>query len=72
MIFILRAYKLTISPWFGPACRFDPSCSQYAVEAFQNHPPHFAFWLTLRRLSKCHPFGSFGYDPIPSKESSSC
>ena len=66
-IFFLRAYKLLISPWLGSACRFEPSCSQYAIEAYQNFPPATATWLTTKRLCKCHPLGSYGYDPLPAK-----
>ena len=63
------AYRYLISPWLGPNCRFDPSCSAYALEAIEKHGALKGGWLTLRRLSKCHPVtwlgGSYGYDPVP-------
>lgn len=62
-------YRLFISPWLGPNCRFEPSCSAYALEAIERHGPFRGLWLMLRRLSKCHPVtwlgGSHGYDPVP-------
>ncbi len=58
-------YRMAISGWLGSNCRFQPSCSHYAKNAFEIHPPTQAFILTLRRLSKCHPFGPFGFDPVP-------
>ncbi|VAW06535.1 Membrane protein insertion efficiency factor YidD [hydrothermal vent metagenome] len=64
----LWLYKRTLSPvlyFFGARCRHYPSCSDYAAEAFHQHSPWRAFWLTLSRLSRCHPFGSHGIDPVP-------
>jgi uncharacterized protein len=64
----LWLYKRTLSPvlyFFGARCRHYPSCSDYAVEAFHQHSPWRAFWLTLSRLARCHPFGSHGIDPVP-------
>ncbi len=54
-----------ISPFTPPSCRFTPTCSQYAVEALRRHGPLRGSWLTLRRLSRCHPWGGSGYDPVP-------
>lgn len=63
-ILLLRFYKLAISPLLPPACRFTPTCSQYAAEAIAKH----GFWkgsaLGLKRLSRCHPFSEGGYDPV--------
>ncbi len=65
----ILAYRHVISPWLGPNCRFQPTCSAYALEAIEKHGALKGGWLTLRRLSKCHPIswlgGSYGYDPVP-------
>lgn len=63
-------YKRTLSPvfyLFGARCRHQPSCSDYAAEAFRRHDPHRAFWLSLSRISRCHPWGSHGFDPVPDE-----
>lgn len=60
-----RGYKLTLSPLIGQQCRFLPTCSDYAAEALIVHGPVRGGWLAARRLCKCHPFGSSGYDPVP-------
>jgi len=62
---LLRAYQLVVSPLVGPACRFTPSCSEYAREAIGAHGPAHGSWLAVRRLCRCHPFGGAGYDPVP-------
>lgn len=61
----IAAYRLLISPWLGPACRFEPSCSRYAAEAIARHGLLRGTWLAARRLGRCHPLGSAGYDPVP-------
>jgi putative membrane protein insertion efficiency factor len=65
----LRLYQWLISPLFPPACRFEPSCSHYAVEAVKLYGPWRGLGLALRRLSRCHPFSwlgsSSGFDPVP-------
>ena len=64
----LWLYKRTLSPAFyllGARCRHEPSCSEYAAEAFRRHRFGRAFWLTVSRLSRCHPWGSWGFDPPP-------
>ena len=53
------------SPLPPPACRFTPTCSQYAIEAIEKHGPVRGLWLALRRLLRCHPWGGSGYDPVP-------
>ena len=62
---LVRAYQWLISPWLGPSCRYQPSCSGYAMEAIDRHGAMRGSWLTLRRLSRCHPMGGSGYDPVP-------
>jgi len=65
----LRLYQWLVSPLFPPACRFEPSCSHYAVEALKTHGPWRGSLLALRRLLRCHPFtrlgGASGFDPVP-------
>ena len=62
----IRAYQVAVSPLLGPACRFEPSCSRYAHEAIGTHGVWRGAWLALRRLTRCHPFGGHGYDPVPA------
>ena len=64
----VRAYRLIFSPWVGHNCRFQPTCSAYALEALERHGAIKGAWLTLRRLSRCHPLGSSGYDPVPGAD----
>jgi len=63
-VFLIKVYQYTISPFFPNSCRFVPSCSQYGIEAFQKHGVFKGFWLTLKRISRCHPWGGSGYDPV--------
>ncbi len=65
LIFLVRAYRLLLSPFLGNNCRFYPSCSCYAIEALQRHGALRGSWLTLRRLSRCHPWHAGGFDPVP-------
>lgn len=64
-IFLIRVYQWTLSPLLGSNCRFHPTCSAYGVEAFRKRGAWRGFWLTLRRISRCHPWGGSGYDPVP-------
>ncbi|TAG07304.1 MAG: membrane protein insertion efficiency factor YidD [Cytophagia bacterium] len=64
-IFPVRLYQLIISPWLPNACRFHPTCSQYMIEAIQKHGVLKGGWLGLKRISKCHPWGKSGHDPVP-------
>ncbi len=65
LLAILRLYQLTLSPLLGPACRFEPSCSRYAMACIRSHGPLRGIWLAVRRLAKCHPFHPGGFDPPP-------
>jgi uncharacterized protein len=60
----LKAYKMLISPWFGPACRFTPTCSEYAHDAIERYGVLKGTGKTLRRLLHCHPFHPGGWDPV--------
>jgi putative membrane protein insertion efficiency factor len=64
-IWLIKIYQFGISPMLGPKCRFTPTCSQYAVEALKKHGLLKGGWLAVKRISKCHPGGSSGYDPVP-------
>jgi putative membrane protein insertion efficiency factor len=68
----IRVYRAVISPMMPNACRFTPSCSVYALEALHSHGPVKGVWLTIRRLSRCHPItwlgGSSGFDPVPKRQ----
>lgn len=64
-IALIRLYQLTLSPLMGGHCRFHPTCSVYAIDAFRTLGPFHAAWLTLRRLARCHPLGGHGFDPVP-------
>jgi putative membrane protein insertion efficiency factor len=63
----LRFYQYALSPLAGPACRFYPSCSQYALEAVGRFGVLRGGWLAARRLARCHPFNPGGFDPVPSE-----
>ncbi|MGV8997906.1 MAG: membrane protein insertion efficiency factor YidD [Parvibaculaceae bacterium] len=63
---LIRFYRWFISPLLGPSCRYGPSCSEYAFEAIGKHGSWRGGWLTLARLSRCHPWGSHGFDPVPA------
>ena len=65
----IRFYQAAISPLAPPACRFVPSCSAYAVEALKRHVMLRGCWLTMRRISRCHPLGGQGFDPVPASAS---
>ena len=65
LIGLIRFYQRNISPRHPGCCRFIPTCSQYALEALRKYGPLKGLWLALRRLSKCHPWGGSGYDPVP-------
>ena len=61
----LRGYKRFVSPWLPPACRFEPTCSEYMLEAVEKRGVARGLLLGLRRLSRCHPFCAGGFDPVP-------
>ncbi|MDE7025287.1 MAG: membrane protein insertion efficiency factor YidD [Paramuribaculum sp.] len=65
LLFPIYIYKVCISPFTPPSCRFVPTCSQYAIEAIRKHGPLRGLWLAVRRILRCHPWGGSGYDPVP-------
>lgn len=67
LILLIRVYQYTISPIIGANCRYSPTCSAYAVEAIQVHGPFKGFYLGMKRILSCHPWGGHGYDPVPKK-----
>ena len=66
---LLRAYKFAISPWLPTACRYVPTCSEYAMEAVERFGVATGTWMALRRVLRCHPFVKGGYDPVAAIES---
>ena len=68
LIILIRGYQLIVSPLLGSNCRFMPTCSEYAIESFKSYGLIKGFFLTIKRIGKCHPWGSHGYDPIPTKK----
>lgn len=64
----VRGYRLLFSPWVGQGCRYQPTCSAYALEALEKHGGVKGGWLMLRRIARCHPWGGSGYDPVPGTE----
>jgi uncharacterized protein len=63
----VHAYRLVLSPWVGHSCRFQPTCSAYALEALERHGALRGSWLTVRRILRCHPFGGSGIDNVPPR-----
>ena len=66
LIACVRAYRLLLSPWLGSACRFEPTCSVYALGALQAHGAAAGSYLATRRLLRCHPWCAGGLDPVPA------
>ncbi len=61
----IRLYQLILSPLLPNACRFDPTCSQYSIEALRKHGLMKGFYLAAKRILRCHPWGGHGHDPVP-------
>ena len=68
IIYLIKFYQITLSPLLGSNCRFQPTCSQYMIEAINLYGVLKGLSLGFKRISKCHPLGSKGYDPVPGKE----
>jgi putative membrane protein insertion efficiency factor len=65
LVWLVRFYQYSISPLFPGACRYHPTCSQYMIESLQKHGPFKGLWIGLKRISRCHPWGGSGFDPVP-------
>lgn len=64
-LMLIKFYQYVISPIFPPACRYTPTCSEYSKEAIEKHGPLKGLWLSIKRISSCHPWGGHGHDPVP-------
>jgi len=67
VIGMVRFYQLVVSPYLGSNCRYTPSCSQYMIDAVEEWGVFKGVWLGIRRISRCHPWGGSGYDPVPRR-----
>lgn len=65
LLALVYFYRRCISPYTLPSCRYTPTCSQYCIEALRKYGLFKGLWLTIKRLSRCHPWGGSGYDPVP-------
>tara|TARA_B100001750_G_C15464642_1_gene576289 strand:- start:1206 stop:1451 length:246 start_codon:yes stop_codon:yes gene_type:complete len=68
LILPIKCYQILLSPLFPKSCRFEPTCSNYFIQAIKKFGPIYGFWLGIIRISKCHPWGEYGYDPVPERE----
>ncbi|MBS1612639.1 MAG: membrane protein insertion efficiency factor YidD [Bacteroidetes bacterium] len=64
-LLLIQLYKKLLSPLLPPSCRYQPTCSEYGIQAIKKYGPFKGGWLTLKRISRCHPWGGHGYDPVP-------
>lgn len=67
IILIIKLYQIIISPLLGSNCRYQPTCSQYSVQALKEWGIFYGLFLSLKRIVRCHPWGDSGYDPVPPK-----
>jgi putative membrane protein insertion efficiency factor len=67
-VFLIKIYQFLISPIIGKNCRFNPTCSNYALEALKKHGLFLGMYYSIIRISKCHPWGGSGHDPVPNKK----
>ena len=68
IILVIKTYQITLSPLLGSNCRFHPTCSEYTIQAVNEHGVYRGLILGVKRISKCHPLGPKGYDPVPDKQ----
>ena len=71
LMLLVKLYRLTISPLLGANCRYQPTCSEYALEALRMHGAFRGSVLAAKRIARCHPWGGHGYDPVPKKDEES-
>ncbi|TCS94005.1 hypothetical protein EDC36_1219 [Tepidimonas ignava] len=67
LIGLVQAYRVLLSPWLGSSCRFEPTCSAYALQALQRHGAAAGSYLAARRILRCHPWCTGGHDPVPAR-----
>ncbi len=67
LLALVWLYRILISPWLGNNCRYEPTCSKFALEALREHGAFRGTWLAARRIGRCHPWGGSGYDPVPDR-----
>ena len=68
LVGLVKGYRMFLSPWLGSACRFEPTCSQYSLQALQAHGAAAGSYLTVARLARCHPWCAGGHDPVPQEK----
>jgi uncharacterized protein len=64
---LVRTYRLLLSPWLGNGCRFEPTCSNYSLQALEKHGAAVGTYMTIHRIARCHPFCKGGHDPVPDR-----
>ncbi len=65
LIWLIKLYQVILSPIMGRSCRYTPTCSHYGIQALKKYGLFKGTWLTIKRISRCHPWGGHGYDPVP-------
>lgn len=69
LMFLIDIYRVGISPYFPPSCRYQPTCSAYARQAIETHGALKGSWMAIKRIGRCHPWSEGGHDPVPGTES---
>ncbi len=67
LIWLVRGYQIVLSPWIGQSCRFNPTCSNYAIDALKEYGALRGTWMAIRRIGRCHPWHEGGDDPVPPR-----
>ncbi len=68
LVWLVRGYQIVLSPWIGQSCRFNPTCSNYAIGALKEYGALRGSWMAICRIGKCHPWHEGGEDPVPPKK----